>query len=341
MATVMSFGMEKPQMLRMFISAIVVLAVLVAPDGALAQGTETVVYFHTDAIGSVRMTTDANAQVLQRYDYLPFGEPWPSPTPPETRRFAGGELDLETQLNHFGARQYYPQTGRFTRTDDPGYGNPFDPQSMNFYAYVMNNPLRWVDPSGHHHNGGCHGIADYPHPVCPGVDVDVTPDPQLPYFPFFPPNYPGGGGGGGRQGAPGPKTPPLQTPPLQCQADIIAAMSTIWSRSQNGESGIEGSFNVNGSPSDYRIVINPTTNQLMKQEIRYQTNTFAIFHVHPNRSGRNAWRPSPDDLTLAAGTKRPLQWYIVSREGLGFYDAATKQPPTRLRPGLEWGTPCN
>ena len=87
MATVMSSGMEKPHMLRMFISAIVVLAVLVAPDGVLAQGTETVVYFHTDAIGSVRMTTDANAQVLQRYDYLPFGEPWPSPTPPETRRF--------------------------------------------------------------------------------------------------------------------------------------------------------------------------------------------------------------------------------------------------------------
>ena len=82
---------------------------------------------------------------------------------------------------------------------------------MNFYAYVMNNPLRWVDPSGHHHNGACHGIADYPHPVCPGVDVDVTPDPQLPYFPFFPPNYPGGGGERSPQ-------PPKGTPDKQRQA---------------------------------------------------------------------------------------------------------------------------
>ncbi len=184
---------EKDSMVRYI--GLVIGLLIVLPTVARAQ-TETVVYFHTDAVGSVRMTTDASGQVIQRYDYAPFGEPLPAPTP-ETRRFAGGELDPETELNYFGARQYQPQTGRFTRTDDPGYGNPFDPQSMNFYAYVMNNPLRWVDPSGHHHNGGCHGIADYPHPVCPGVDVDVRPDPQLPYFPFFPPfppHFPGGGG---------------------------------------------------------------------------------------------------------------------------------------------------
>ncbi|MGH9240430.1 MAG: RHS repeat domain-containing protein [Vicinamibacterales bacterium] len=191
---------EKDSMVRYI--GLVIGLLIVLPTVARAQ-TETVVYFHTDAVGSVRMTTDASGQVIQRYDYAPFGEPLPAPTP-ETRRFAGGELDPETELNYFGARQYQPQTGRFTRTDDPGYGNPFDPQSMNFYAYVMNNPLRWVDPSGHHHQGGCHEIAEYPYPVCPGVDIGVTPDPQPPYFPFFPPNYPGGGGGGGAQG---PKTP--------------------------------------------------------------------------------------------------------------------------------------
>jgi RHS repeat-associated protein len=123
---------------------------IVLPSSARAQGTETVIYFHTDAVGSVRMTTDANGQVLQRYDYLPFGEPWPAtPAQPEDRRFIGQELDAETQLNHFGARQYLPQTGRFTRADDPGYGNPFDPQSMNLYAYAYNNPFRHVDPTGH------------------------------------------------------------------------------------------------------------------------------------------------------------------------------------------------
>jgi RHS repeat-associated protein len=110
------------------------------------------------------MTTDANGQVLQRYDYTPFGEPWPSQPTPETRRFGGGELDAETQLNYFGARMYLSQTGRFTRADDPGYGNPFDPQSMNLYACVSNNPLRWVDPTRHQI-------------TCP----EDVPPPQLPH----------------------------------------------------------------------------------------------------------------------------------------------------------------
>jgi hypothetical protein len=39
--------------------------------------------------------------------------------------------------------------GRFNQPDDPGYMDPLNPQSMNRYAYVQNNPLRWVDPTGH------------------------------------------------------------------------------------------------------------------------------------------------------------------------------------------------
>ena len=136
-------------LMRRVVHVLLLLIVLLLPASARAQ-TETVIYYHTDAIGSVRMTTDAAGQVLQRYDYLPFGDPWPStPAQPEVRRFGGQELDSETQLNHFGARQYQPQTGRFSRADDPGYGNPFDPQSMNLYAYARNNPLSFVDPSGH------------------------------------------------------------------------------------------------------------------------------------------------------------------------------------------------
>jgi uncharacterized protein RhaS with RHS repeats len=46
---------------------------------ASAQATDQVTYYHTDAIGSVRMITDANGQVVTRYDYLPFGQDWPDP----------------------------------------------------------------------------------------------------------------------------------------------------------------------------------------------------------------------------------------------------------------------
>ena len=49
------------------------------PSVAVAPSLQdTVIYYHVDAIGSVRMITNANGQVLARYDFLPFGEPWDS-----------------------------------------------------------------------------------------------------------------------------------------------------------------------------------------------------------------------------------------------------------------------
>lgn len=127
---------------------VMLLCIAFLPASAWAQ--ETVVYFHTDAVGSVRMTTDASGQVLERYDYQPFGEPWPAtPAQPEVRRFGGQELDAETQLQHAGARQYLGQTGRFTAVD-PGHvgGYLLQPQSWNGYAYAGNNPLWFTDPTG-------------------------------------------------------------------------------------------------------------------------------------------------------------------------------------------------
>ena len=166
--------------------------------------------------------------MIQRYDYAPFGEPLPAPTP-ETRRFTGGELDPETELNYFGARQYQPQTGRFTRTDDPGYGNPFDPQSMNVYAYVRNNPLRFVDPTGH-----------YDCPVIPGFTIDdctevTAPDRLAPYLPYLIQwlleqrrNYPGGGGGGTKPTKPTKSTtPPGPVIEPRCLSSVALAGATV------------------------------------------------------------------------------------------------------------------
>jgi RHS repeat-associated protein len=123
------------------------LGLLFAP--AVAQSQDVVVFFHTDAIGSVRMITDAAGAVIHRYDYLPFGEPWDPPPSADTRRFAGQELDAETTLNYFGARYYRPLSGTFT-TVDPGHvnGDVLDPQSWNGYAYARNNPLKFIDPTG-------------------------------------------------------------------------------------------------------------------------------------------------------------------------------------------------
>jgi RHS repeat-associated protein len=117
---------------------------------AQAQVQDTVVYYHTDAIGSVRVITDANGQVLSRHDYLPFGEAWAPLLAADVRQFAGKERDKETGLDYFGARYYSTAIGRFTTSDQvlhPGKA-ALNPQLWNKYAYVSNNPLRKVDPDG-------------------------------------------------------------------------------------------------------------------------------------------------------------------------------------------------
>jgi RHS repeat-associated protein len=131
---------------------IVALALSVmVPVGAAAQ-TETVTYYHIDAIGSVRMVTDADGQVVARYDYQPFGLSLDQMPPPpfERRQFAGKERDSETRFDYFGARYYASKSGRFT-TVDPLLDIEqalVHPQRWNRYAYVGNNPLRKVDPTG-------------------------------------------------------------------------------------------------------------------------------------------------------------------------------------------------
>jgi RHS repeat-associated protein len=114
---------------------------------AQTPAQDTVIYYHTDAIGSVRMITDASGQVIARYDYLPFGEAWTPPPESDVRQFAGKERDAETGLDYFGARYYSSAYGRFTSPDSaaPSLTNP---QTFNRYRYAVNNPLHYIDREG-------------------------------------------------------------------------------------------------------------------------------------------------------------------------------------------------
>jgi len=97
----------------------------------------------------VRMMTDANGQVIKRFDYLPFGELWPG-DPPDRRQFAGKERDAETGFDYVGARYYASGTGRFTTVDPvPDVRTALsDPQRWTRYGYARNNPLKFTDPDG-------------------------------------------------------------------------------------------------------------------------------------------------------------------------------------------------
>jgi RHS repeat-associated protein len=123
-----------------------------------ARAADVVEVVITDALGNIRVITDDKGNILERHDYLPFGEECttgPCASNPgvgagQPRKFTGKERDQETGLDYFGARYYRANTGRFT-TVDPVYTwreNLVDPQRWNRYAYARNNPLRYVDPDG-------------------------------------------------------------------------------------------------------------------------------------------------------------------------------------------------
>jgi len=117
-------------------------------------------YLTVDHLGSTRLLTDQNGNPVSRHDFLPFGEELTTSnrTPPMNygvtddinQKFTGKERDAETGLDYFGARYFSSAQGRFT-SPDPIHIMPqklLDPQQWNMYAYVRNNPLRLVDPTG-------------------------------------------------------------------------------------------------------------------------------------------------------------------------------------------------
>ena len=87
-------------------------------------------------------------------------------------RYTGKERDTESGLDNFGARYMSSSMGRFMSPDfndipdSVPYADFDNPQSLNLYSYVRNNPLSSVDPDGHDcvvggwprsdfHNSGC------------------------------------------------------------------------------------------------------------------------------------------------------------------------------------------
>ena len=106
-------------------------------------------YFnHPDHLGSASLITDSKSQVAQRVEYLPFGSVWKNTGSVDfARKFNGKPLDSTTGLYYYGARYYDPELGRWI-TPDSTIEDPFNPQTLNRYSYVSNNPLKYTDPTG-------------------------------------------------------------------------------------------------------------------------------------------------------------------------------------------------
>jgi RHS repeat-associated protein len=147
-------------------------------------------YLTADHLGSTRLVSDGHTVVSKRYDYRPFGEDIPAGiggrstalgyvvADPTTIEFTGKQRDSDTVssttkgLDYFGARYMSSAQGRFTSPDPLswlGWQNGNDegkkkfqvwisnPQNLDMYAYVRNNPLTHTDPTGMY---ACTGTQD-------------------------------------------------------------------------------------------------------------------------------------------------------------------------------------
>ena len=114
-------------------------------------------HFHlTDWLGTQRMqTTSAGNQEEICYSYH-FGDGLScTGTDATEHHFTSKERDTESGNDYFGARYYASTMGRFLSPDwaakvEPvPYAKLDNPQSLNLYSYVLNNPLTRVDADGH------------------------------------------------------------------------------------------------------------------------------------------------------------------------------------------------
>src|SRR5262245_31206717 len=128
-------------------------AVAIVTRGGSEAGTR---YLHADHLGSTDVLTREDGSIAERRSYDPFGQRrnpvWGAPPPMSftsktTQGFTGHESDDEVGLVNMKGRIYDPKAGRFLTTD-PIVSAPLSGQSWNRYTYVLNNPLKYVDPTG-------------------------------------------------------------------------------------------------------------------------------------------------------------------------------------------------
>lgn len=104
-------------------------------------------YILTDNLGSTTDLTNQSGAVVETTSYYPYGQIRSGGTQSKFL-FTGQENDDETGLDYYNSRYYDSSIQRFIQPDSV-IADVYDPQSLNRYSYVENNPLRYTDPSGH------------------------------------------------------------------------------------------------------------------------------------------------------------------------------------------------
>lgn len=143
----------------------ILLVLLFLPNLVFAE--VVIHYVHEDHLSGSNVITDKDGKLEEATDYLPYGKlrfDQAKNTFKEKHKFTGQVYDPDTTLTYMNARYYDAGSGQF-RSEDPAFlsiGTPdlkkktdfeleqylSDPQQLNSYSYVKNNPLKYKDPTG-------------------------------------------------------------------------------------------------------------------------------------------------------------------------------------------------
>lgn len=106
-------------------------------------------YYLYNGHGDVIQLIDRSGNIVNSYSYDEWGNV-AQKIEGTVNSFlhAGEQYDAETGLYYLRARYYDPRDGRFIN-EDTYEGQIKNPLSLNLYTYVHNNPLSYVDPTGH------------------------------------------------------------------------------------------------------------------------------------------------------------------------------------------------
>jgi len=112
--------------------------------------SSTSLFYHKDHLGSSTAVTGyADGTQVETTEYMPFGlSRNKTGTEVTYYKFTDQELDPSTGLYNYNARLYDPAVANFISPDSivPDWQ---DSQLLNRYSYVRNNPLKFIDPTGH------------------------------------------------------------------------------------------------------------------------------------------------------------------------------------------------
>ena len=117
------------------------------PAGVVEWDGSAVLFKSNDHRGNAAVITDASGSVAGRVDLFPYGEVCSQTGTTTKYKLTDKERDAETGLDYFGARYYSSSPARWLSADILAT-RIYDPQSLNKYTYVRNDPVNLVDPDG-------------------------------------------------------------------------------------------------------------------------------------------------------------------------------------------------